>query len=119
MPSLHVTSYDLTAEYVVLSNGQTFDMTQITGNGFNENRLARINQRAQELLDTRTPLTDLSPDDYRVVNGDPNFRHLYWGDVNGNRYSEGAEATHVIHRPILFRLEYDEEGTLAPVVENP
>jgi hypothetical protein len=48
---------------LTLSDGRTFTLDDIPGNGFNANRLRKINAAAQELIDHRVPISSLPPED--------------------------------------------------------
>lgn len=66
-------------------DGQEFFYSEIPGNSWNANRLAKFAERAQQLIDLRIPLTDPSlADDPAGPNGaDPARPDFFWdgGDL--------------------------------------
>lgn len=95
---------------VHLNNGKTVDLSNIPGNGYVAPRIAQINAALQAEVDTRIPLAQLPADDPDKTT-DPDGKHLYWGNANGDRASEGAQATHLCARHTLVWLTY-ENGEL-------
>jgi len=48
---------------VRLSDGRTFDLSSVPGNGYNANRLGKINDRIQQAIDQTVLRTDLPVED--------------------------------------------------------
>ena len=68
-----------TGWHFVLGDGREFTLlyADIPGNSWNANRLAKLVERAQQLIDKRVPLTDLPADDPDRL-ADPGLPHLFW-----------------------------------------
>ena len=90
---------------VTFNNGRAADLSIIPGNDIVAPRLAALNKLLQDTADTRTPLTSL-PGNATERLADPNLPWEYWGDANGDRARDGAQATHLCYRPNYVRLEY-------------
>ena len=112
MPAFYLTS--IAGTVVTVSDGRTFDLSTISGNGYNATRLARINAAIQALFDVRIRLVDLPVDDPdRTIN--PSRVGLFWSDVDGNPLSVGA--THLTGRSTRVYLTF-ENGSLIPRSEE-
>lgn len=94
---------------VKLSDGRVFSLSDVPGNGFNANRLARINAAIQARIDLRILRTDLPVDDPdRTIN--PNNPRMFWSDADG---TPNASGLYLCSRSVLVWLTY-ENGVLVP-----
>lgn len=101
---------------VRLNDGRVFDLSSVPGNGYNAQRLGKINSAIQDEIDNRVLLTSLPIDDPdRTVN--PNAPNLFWSDVDGNPVSDPAGA-YLCSRSVKVWLTY-ENSVLLPNVSNP
>jgi len=99
-----------------LSDGRIFDLSNVAGNGFNKNRLAKINDAIQVEIDQLKLLTDLPIDDPdRTIN--PNRPELFWSDSDGNPVSDPFGAF-LCARAVKIHLTF-ENGELIPHCRNP
>jgi hypothetical protein len=88
---------------VRLNDGRTFDLTNVPGNGYNANRLGKINAAIQTEIDNRILLTSLPIDDPdRTM--DPNSPMRYWSDSDGNPDPAGE---YITDRSTLIWLTWD------------
>lgn len=101
---------------VRLNDGRTFDLSAVPGNGYNVNRLAKINAAIQAEIDTRVLLTDLPADDPdRTIN--PDRRDLFWSDADGTPVASPVGAF-LCSRPAILWLTWDG-SRLVPNVRDP
>jgi hypothetical protein len=74
-----------TSGTITLNNGTVFSIGDIPGNGFNANRLGKINQFAQTFIDERTDWSTMDVDDpdriHAEVGDDAWFLATYGGQV--------------------------------------
>lgn len=108
MVAFDVTRADPATGEITIRGKGTFSLSDVPGNGFNANRLGKINEWLQAKIDHRQALTDLPLDDPdRLI--DPDKPTLFWGDADGNRFSTGETLTptHLIYRPETCVLTWD------------
>ena len=63
MPAFWIKSYDDVTGEVVLSDGRVFNVNDIPGNGWNQNRLDRLRDKLREQSDFRQLIADLPDED--------------------------------------------------------
>ena len=88
---------------VRLSDGRTFDLSNVPGNGYNANRLKKINERILAETDTRVLLASLPVDDPDRTT-DPNTTRMFWSDADGNPNPAGDWLT---SRSVIITLSWD------------
>ncbi len=69
---------------IVLSNGSSFNLSDIPGNGFNANRLAKMTAFAQNLIDKRVSIASMVPEDPDRINGEASD-DAWFLETYGNR----------------------------------
>lgn len=87
MPAYWVRSSDEGTGEVVLSNGATFNLSDIPGNGWPQARLNKLSEKAQSFIDHRERQSDLPLDDPERNWDAAQFQAQY----GGRRFLDGQD----------------------------
>jgi hypothetical protein len=104
---------------VRLNDGRTFDLSNVPGNGYNANRLAKINARIQQEVDDIRSLASLAADDPDKTITPAELLAQYGGrmflsDADGTPNDLGAFLT---TRSVLLWLTWDGSNLIPHVTE--
>lgn len=100
MPAFWITSYDDVTGDVVLSDGQTFNVNDIPGNGWPQARLDRLRDRLLELTDHRERQSDLPVDDEERTMDNTQLQAIY----GGRRFLDGQD---IVSRSVDYEVTWD------------
>ncbi len=100
---------------LVLSDGRTFSLSDVPGNGFNANRLRKISAAAQEFLfDNRRPISSLSTDDPDRIHAEAGDEAWFLATYGGRMFIVGLDIVDRADK-ISFTFEQVEDETGALV----
>jgi hypothetical protein len=92
---------------LTLSDGRTFTLSDVPGNGFNANRLAKINAAAQEILDYRQAITDLPPEDPDRINAEAGDNSWFLSTYGNRVFIDGSD---IVTRNTSITIALDDGG---------
>jgi len=95
---------------VTLNDGRSFSLSDIPGNGLNDQRLAKITDFAQRFIDVRFPIADLPVEDLDRIHAEAGDDAWFTATYGGRMFIDGSD---VVARPTIIKLFRGVNGEIS------